>query len=98
MKVDSDDYENGEDGSHYPIHYEAERRPPPGICNVLMAMLPKVLDPLAEQPDYQEPRGSGDGRCGKYHEDARDRTFDSNDSPSTVRYGEADVDGRDQRQ
>jgi hypothetical protein len=51
MKVDSYDYENGDHRGDYPIHYETERGPPPGICNVLTAMLPKVLEPVAEQPD-----------------------------------------------
>ena len=81
MKIDSGDYENGNDGGDYPIHHEAERRPPPGICNVLTAMLPKVLEPVAEQPDHQEPRGSRDGSGGEHHEDARDRTLDGNDGP-----------------
>jgi len=96
MKVDSDDYETADDGGGYPINYEAKRRPPPGVYNVLMAVLPKVLEPMPEQPDHEEPHGSRDGGGGKHDKDARDRTFDSNDARSTVGHGEADVDGRDQ--
>jgi len=54
--------------------------------------------PVAEQPNHEEPRGSGDGSGGEHHEDARDRTLDGNNGPSTVGHGEADVDGRDHGQ
>jgi hypothetical protein len=53
---------------------------------------------MAGEAGHQQPRRSADARCGNDHEDGGDRSLGGDHGRSSARYGEADVDGRDQGQ
>ena len=76
---------------------EAERRPPARVGDVVGAVLPEILDPVAEQPGDEQPRGAGDRRSRDNDEDRRDAALDGKHAPAPVGDGEPDVDRGDQR-
>src|SRR5215472_14864570 len=87
-----------EDRRGYPVDDQAERWPPAGAGDIVVAVLPEVFEPVAGEADYQQPRGSGDGRRGGHYEQPCDAGLGGDDSWPSVGYGEADVDRRDQGQ
>src|SRR5204863_6692816 len=62
---------DGENHGDEPVDGGAKRRPPPGVGNVVTALLPEVLETMARVAKDQEPRRPGDARGGK--QDERDR-------------------------
>jgi hypothetical protein len=54
-----------EDRCGYADHDEAERWPPAGVGDIVVAMLPEVLEPVASEAEHQQPRRSGDEPCDR---------------------------------
>src|SRR5437763_19690 len=70
----------------------AERWPPPGAGDVLAALLPGVLAPMAREPERKEPRRSGAPRRGDHYAPHRDTALDQDDPDPSVGDGQADID------
>ena len=75
-----------------------KRRPPASVGDLLTAVLPEALEPVAGEAEYQQPRRPDDAGCGEHHAASRDAALDGDDGPPSVRHGEADVDRCDQDQ
>lgn len=82
---------HGDDGGGDPVDGRAERGPPACVGNIVTAVLPEVLQPVAGQAEDEEPRRSGDACRGEHHEYARDAALDGDDGRAAVGYSEADV-------
>jgi hypothetical protein len=98
VDVDADGDQHDENRCDDPVDDQAERRPPPSVGNILVAVLPQVLEPMAGEAGHQQPCWSGDRRRSNDHKDGGDRSLDGDHGRSSVGHGEADVDGRDQGQ
>ena len=55
-----------------PVDDQAERRPPASVGNILVAVLPEVLEPMAGEAGHQQPGRSGDARRGDHHKGCGD--------------------------
>src|SRR3954451_21864033 len=94
MKVDSCGYLDDKDGGDEPVDSGAERRPPPGVGDVLAAFLPEVFEPVAGIARNEQPRCRSHADRGEHDEDPGDSAFDGDDPRSSIGYREADVDAR----
>src|SRR5690242_14929225 len=98
MEPDADDDQHDHGRGDDPVHDEAERRPPSSVGDVVAAVLPEILEPVAEEADHQQPRRPGDTRRGEHDEDSGNDALDDDDGRPSVGHGETDVDRRDQGQ
>src|SRR6476620_6371353 len=96
MEGDSLDDCYGDDRGSDEVDGHAERGPPPGVGHVVVAVLPQVLQSVADEADDDQPGRPGDACCGEYHECACDGGLDGDDGRATVGDGEADVHRCDQ--
>jgi len=87
----------GEDRRHKEVDGGAKRRPPPGARNELCSVLPEVFEAMSCVPGYHQPDRSGDTYGCEDKECRSDRDLDGDDLCSAVSHGEADVNGRDER-
>src|SRR2546421_9614377 len=76
MKSGSCNDLDGENHGDEPVDGGAERRPPPGVGNVVAALLPEVLETMACVAKDQEPGRPGDAHRGKPDERARGGALD----------------------
>ncbi len=76
MEGDSSDDRHGDDRGGDEVDGHAERGPPPCVGNEVAAVLPQVLQPVADEADDDQPRRPGDACRGEHHECACDGGFD----------------------
>src|SRR6266699_3503163 len=69
---DLDDENHGDE----PVDGGAKRRPPPGVGNVVAALLPEVFETVACVAKDEEPGRPGDACGGKQDERASDGALD----------------------
>ena len=51
VKLNARDDFDRDDGCHYHVDYEAKRRPPTGVGDVLSAVLPEILSAVSKQAE-----------------------------------------------
>ena len=73
------------------VHRHAKRGPPAGVGDEVSAVLPEILQPMADESDYEEPGRSGDCRGCHDNEGEGDAAFDTDDLPSAIGNRETDV-------
>src|SRR5437588_5724138 len=95
-EVNARGYLDGDRSGGYPVDYEAERRPPPGVGHELAAVLPEVLEPVAVEAEDEQSRRSRDGRRGEDDEGRSDADLDGDHGGASVGDREADVDRGDE--
>jgi hypothetical protein len=95
-EVDAGGYLDGDRGRGYPVDYEAERRPPPGVGHELAAVLPKVLEPVTGEAEDEQPWRSRDGSRGEDDECRSDTDLDGDYGAAPVGDREAYVDRGDE--
>jgi hypothetical protein len=95
-EVNARGYLDGDRSSGYPVDYEAERRPPPGVGHELAAVLPEVFEPVAGEAEDEQPWRSRDGRRGEDDEGRSETDLDGDHGGAPVGDREADVDRGDQ--
>jgi hypothetical protein len=98
VEVDPGDDRDDQDGCDEPVDSGAKRRSPSCVGNVLAALLPGVLEPVAGVTKHHQPRRPGDGRRGQQDEQSGDRTLHGDYPWSSVGHREPDVDRGDQGQ
>jgi hypothetical protein len=64
VEVDAGGDQEHEDGRGDPVDDEAERWPPAGVGDMVVAVLPEVFESVAGEAEHQQPCRSGDGRRG----------------------------------
>jgi hypothetical protein len=82
--VDSGDGRDDEDGGDEPVDGGAERGPPSCVGDVLAALLPGVLEPMAGVAEHEQPRRPGDGDRGQQDEQSSDGALDGDYPRSSV--------------
>src|SRR5689334_828737 len=96
MEGESAEDRHGDERRSDKVDGHAERGPPPGVGYEVAAVLPQVLQTVADEADDYEPRRPGDACCGEHHECACDGGLDCDDGRATVGDREADVHRCDQ--
>ena len=84
MEVDPGGDLSDEDERDDQVDACAERWPPTGVDDEVVALLPQVLEAVPDVSDDKQPRGSGEGHGGEQHEDSGDHNFDDDDARAAV--------------
>src|SRR5262249_53675405 len=95
MEGDSRQHRAGEDAGGDEVDGGAERWPPARVADEVGAVLPQVLQAVADQPEHEQPGRSGDTRCGDDYEEGGHDGLDGDDVAAPIGHAEPDVDGRD---
>jgi hypothetical protein len=74
------DVGDDQDRGHNPVDDRAERRPPSRVRHVLVAVLPQILQCLADEAHDQQPGRTGDGSGGEQHEYGGNHALDDEDA------------------
>ncbi len=56
VESNAGDDSGGDDRRRRPVDHETERRPPPGVCDELPAVLPQVFESVPHEADDEQPR------------------------------------------